>query len=1131
MLTTGVPHRPFYRATRLVLFLANLLSVCLAQLAPGHPTQARDESAPYSLFVQTSHGGHYLRKLVLDHRGQQLASVATDGEVKIWNLASKQETWSFRNVLGVTNTFCSPIAFSPDDETLAVGADRTVQLVSLTTGEVHHVDEDTFYPPTSLVFSRDGKQLAIGRMTGRVSVITLSTGENSVLSEPTPPSTQEILQYQAQGKLLPYVSSLFFEESSGALFAALSTGRVESFNVPTKKIESTQDVDGIIMHFGESAGVVIAGGTDFSRTSARVWNLPANQLLVNKRPCFIQVDIDYLSISEHGNLALTRCEAEDGSGVYEIWQLPSGRPRSLGANVRTLAMNGPSIISDDGSLIAISNAQKAITIAGVDGLNLPERLEQSPVDSVAGLQSIPATGELVVSTADEVAIWKTIPTTEVQIKNVNKGHAAFSGDGKWMAYFDDQGKLLLVDRKSNQVVATPITEAKVINNFVYRMVMSPIGPTVSWITGAGFGGYAKYWKNGDKRSHIVCQSDHEGDLAVSAKGTYIAVGCNHYSFPQKSSSEVHLYAVNSMTVLDSVYGDLKRFDLALPIQSSVTGLAFATDEARYAVNLTAEIQIRATNGKQKPVSIPNDLEHQRIFYGPLTFSNNNTVLAVQQINNLVGQFESGGTGMSEQVSLIATSDGHIVAHSALDAFCTAMVTFRQFVTVGLSDGRTILYDTKTLSPQVTLLHPDGWLAVTRDGWFDGNAEALHWVGWRASRQKDIVPLDFLYDTYYLPNVLSDILDGSYKPPERTIGEELGIGSLQLMVEQGYFHIEHSGDGLYLCFSSPQTTDVDVYSDGAPISFASNAIRRGVSATCPWRARLPEGALKIENRNPRRPDSDQHCPPVRRAERETSGNGVLRVLTVAVGEYSSVGSEGRPLASLPSSVPSAAALEKLFKSQPKGPGEHFRDIVVLPGLRSGSVPPTLANIKTSLHQLASLSAPEDTVFLFFSGHGYIPPGNQMFYFAPAEFDLTSLSTIRRTGLNVPMIADILREIPARNIVLIIDACQSGGALTSLARMAQLRVARGSRKSDGAALGVDLLASATALQMASALPSDEVGPLAKIIVDAADPKKSRVSQALSAGQLLESICSELPSTTGQTPLLYLGGRDFPLIKIQN
>jgi uncharacterized caspase-like protein len=185
---------------------------------------------------------------------------------------------------------------------------------------------------------------------------------------------------------------------------------------------------------------------------------------------------------------------------------------------------------------------------------------------------------------------------------------------------------------------------------------------------------------------------------------------------------------------------------------------------------------------------------------------------------------------------------------------------------------------------------------------------------------------------------------------------------------------------------------------------------------------------------------------------------------------------------------------------------------------------LVNIKASLHELASLSAPEDTVFLFFSGHGYIPPGNQMFYFAPAEFDLTSLSTIR-------MIADILREIPARNIVLIIDACQSGGALTSLARMAQLRVARGSRKSDGAALGVDLLASATALQMASALPSDEVGPLAKIIVDAADPKKSRVSQALSAGQLLESICSELPSTTGQTPLLYLGGRDFPLIKIQN
>jgi len=343
-----------------------------------------------------------------------------------------------------------------------------------------------------------------------------------------------------------------------------------------------------------------------------------------------------------------------------------------------------------------------------------------------------------------------------------------------------------------------------------------------------------------------------------------------------------------------------------------------------------------------------------------------------------------------------------------------------------------------------------------------------------------------------------------------------------MMEQGYAYLDPTQDATYLCFSDPPQA-LDVYSDGAPLSFAANQIDRGTSAACPWRVKIPANAAKIENA--KRPgNSLSHCPIVRSPASDHAVQGTLHVLTIAISSHGPKST----YAALPSAIPSALALEKLFASQPRGLGHPFRDIIVESGLRDGEIPPTLANIRDSWSKMARSIKSDDTVFLFLSGHGLVPPGTESFYFAPLDFDPTTLSTIRNTGLNVAMLADMLRAMPARRVVIVIDACQSGAAVTSLAKVAEVKANVEKARNANRPVGVYVLASATALQNATASPEGDVGPVAEAILKLATPEKQREATRVSAGQVLDRICTSLLSKTAQTPLIHSSGTNFDLIE---
>lgn len=87
--------------------------------------------------------------------------------------------------------------------------------------------------------------------------------------------------------------------------------------------------------------------------------------------------------------------------------------------------------------------------------------------------------------------------------------------------------------------------------------------------------------------------------------------------------------------------------------------------------------------------------------------------------------------------------------------------------------------------------------------------------------------------------------------------------------------------------------------------------------------------------------------------------------------------------------------------------------------------TLTRIRKALDSVAGNSGPDDTVVIFFSGHGARlgDPADPESALLPFECDGRTLET---TSLSETEFSSALQRIPAQRLLVLIDACHSGGA---------------------------------------------------------------------------------------------------------
>lgn len=87
--------------------------------------------------------------------------------------------------------------------------------------------------------------------------------------------------------------------------------------------------------------------------------------------------------------------------------------------------------------------------------------------------------------------------------------------------------------------------------------------------------------------------------------------------------------------------------------------------------------------------------------------------------------------------------------------------------------------------------------------------------------------------------------------------------------------------------------------------------------------------------------------------------------------------------------------------------------------------TKSHIVTALQELAALSKPDDTVIIFFSGHGGRKDSapDSSGYLCPADYVLGDPD---ETGLGTDELTSLVHAIPAARVVLLLDACHAESA---------------------------------------------------------------------------------------------------------
>ena len=88
--------------------------------------------------------------------------------------------------------------------------------------------------------------------------------------------------------------------------------------------------------------------------------------------------------------------------------------------------------------------------------------------------------------------------------------------------------------------------------------------------------------------------------------------------------------------------------------------------------------------------------------------------------------------------------------------------------------------------------------------------------------------------------------------------------------------------------------------------------------------------------------------------------------------------------------------------------------------------TKENILAALNKLAGEVKPEDSVVIYFSGHGKATKDGH-FYLIPTDIGYPTLAEVLQHSISDLELEKVFRSIDAGQILLIIDACNSGQAL--------------------------------------------------------------------------------------------------------
>jgi WD40 repeat protein len=380
------------------------------------------------------------------------------------------------------------------------------------------------------------------------------------------------------------------------------------------------------------------------------------------------------------------------------------------------------------------------------------------------------------------------------------------------------------------------------------------------------------------------------------------------------------------------------------------------------------------------------------------------------------------------------------------------------------DGGTFLWDANTGEHLLTLISLDDggeWMVVTPQGLFDGTPVAWNQILWRYNQDTfNVAPIEWFFNEFYYPGLLGDIIAGKRPKVAQDVSKKdrrQPLVKLTLAGEPTPPTAPATAIALRTVKVRIDVTDAPADKDNPQGSGARDVrLFRNGSLVRVWHGDVLSGkpAVTLEeeititagaNRltaygfNKDNVKSKDAQLPLTGAD-SLKRAGTAYIIAVGVNEYEN------PQYNLKYAVADAQSFGEEVRLRQTQVGQ-FERIEVVPLINENA---TKANILAALTRLSSATAPptlkaglfdrfkraepEDTVIIYFAGHGTAQA--QRFYLIPhdlgyrgerTKLNEQGLQTILSHSISDVELEQAVEGMDAGHLLLVIDACNSGQAL--------------------------------------------------------------------------------------------------------